>query len=76
MFKSVGSIANGIVLVLFIVTVGAFSLIRIQGQPMFQIARNVMLAALGEPTQGIQIEGQPTNPNLVCDYKSGLCRWE
>ena len=75
MFKSVGSIANGIVLVLFIVSIGAFSLIRIQGQPMFQIMRNVMLAALGEPTNGIRIEGQPQQQTLECDYQTGVCNW-
>lgn len=75
MFKSVGSIANGIVLVLFIVSIGAFSLIRIQGQPMFQIMRNVMLAALGEPTNGIRIEGRPTEQTLECDYQTGVCNW-
>ena len=75
MVKSVGSIANGIVLVLFIVSIGAFSLIRIQGQPMFQIMRNVMLAALGEPTNGIRIEGSPTEQTLECDYQTGVCNW-
>lgn len=76
MLKSVGSAANAVVIVLFIVTVGAFSLIQIQGQPMFQIVRNVMLAALGEETNGLDIQGEPTGQTLKCDYKTGFCRWE
>lgn len=75
MFKSAGNLANGIVLVLFIVSIGAFSLIQIQGQPMFQIVRNVMLAALGEPTNGLRIEGQSDRPSLDCDYQTGVCNW-
>ena len=76
MLKSVGSAANAVVIVLFIVTVGAFSLIQIQGQPMFQVVRNVMLAALGEETQGLDIQGEPAGQTLKCDYKTGSCRWE
>jgi hypothetical protein len=76
MLKSVGSAANAVVIVLFVVTIGAFSLIQIQGQPMFQIVRNVMLAALGEETQGLDIQGEPTGQTLKCDYKTGSCRWE
>lgn len=76
MFKSVGTAATSVVIVLFVVSVGAFALVQIQGQPMFQLARNVMLAALGEATQGLNIEGEPTGQNLKCNYKTGSCKWE
>ena len=76
MFKAAGNIANGIVLILLIVTIGAFSLVRVQTQPIWQILRNVMLAGLGEPTNGLNIEGQPAQQSLDCDYKTGVCNWK
>ena len=76
MLKSLGTAATSVVIVLFVVSVGAFALVQIQGQPMFQIVRNVMLAALGEETNGLNIEGEPTGQTLKCDYKTGSCRWE
>jgi hypothetical protein len=76
MFKAVGSAANAVIIVLLIVTIGAFSLIKIEGQPIFQIMRNVMLASLGEETEGINIQGNPNSQRLNCDYKTGVCTWE
>ena len=76
MLKSIGTAATSVVIVLFVISVGAFALVQIQGQPMFQIMRNVMLAALGEETKGLNIEGEPNSQRLNCDYKTGVCQWE
>lgn len=76
MLKSLGTAATSVVIVLFVVSVGAFALVQIQGQPMFQIVRNIMLAALGEETQGLNIEGNPTGQSLECNYKTGTCTWK
>ena len=76
MLKSIGTAATSVVIVLFVISVGAFALVQIQGQPMFQIMRNVMLAALGEETQGINIQGEPNSQRLNCDYQTGVCQWE
>jgi hypothetical protein len=76
MLKSIGTAASSVVIVLLIVSIGAFSLVKIEGQPIWQIVRNVMLAALGEETQGIDIQGEASGQRLNCDYKTGVCRWE
>lgn len=76
MLKSLGSAANAVIIVLLIITVGALSLVSIQSGPIFQVMRNVMLAALGEETNGLQIEGEPAGQTLKCDYQTGSCRWE
>ena len=76
MLKSIGTAATSVVIVLLIVSIGAFSLVKIEGQPIWQIMRNVMLAALGEETQGINIQGEPNSQRLNCDYKTGVCQWE
>jgi len=76
MFKAAGNIANGVVLILLLVTIGAFSLVSVQTQPIMQVIRNVMLAGLGEPTRGINIQGKPAQQQLDCDYKTGICNWK
>lgn len=75
MFKGVGEIANAIVVVLLIVTIGSMSLVKVETQPIFQVLRNVMLAALGEGTNGVQIDGNAKQQNLECDFKTGRCEW-
>ncbi|NET36880.1 MAG: hypothetical protein F6K19_33445 [Cyanothece sp. SIO1E1] len=76
MFRNLGSAANAVVIVLIILTIGAFSLVQVQPQPVFQILRNVMLAALGASTPGLNIEGEPSKQTLECNYSTGQCRWE
>ncbi|NET37184.1 MAG: hypothetical protein F6K19_35035 [Cyanothece sp. SIO1E1] len=76
MLKGLGAAANAVVIVLLILTIGAFSLVQIQPQPVFQILRNVMLAALGSSTPGLNIENEPAQQSLECDYSTGQCKWE
>jgi|688.fasta_scaffold521834_2 hypothetical protein len=75
MLKGLGAAANAVVLVLLIVTVGSLSLIKIETQPIFQVLRNVMLAALGEETKGVTISGDGNQQRLECDFRTGTCNW-
>jgi len=76
MLKSIGTAATSVVIVLLVVSIGAFSLVKIEAQPVWQLIRNIMLASLGEETNGLNIEGQPTGQSLECDYRTGVCTWK
>ena len=76
MLKGLGDAASAIVLVAVLLTTGALSLVDVQVQPVFQIMRNVMLAALGGSTPGINIQGEPNKPKLNCNFETGVCTWE
>lgn len=75
MFKAVGTAASSVVIVLILLSIGAFGLASVEWQPIFQIMRNVALAGLGEETQGLKIQGKAASPSLTCDYQTGICTW-
>jgi len=76
MLKGLGDAASSLVLVAVILTSGALSLVQVEAQPVFQILRNVMIAALGGETRGLEIQGSPPAQSLDCDFKTGICTWK
>ena len=72
--KTIQNGINSIVSVLLIISIGYFGLVSIQWRPMWMIARSLLLAGLGAPTEGIQVEGEPDK--LTCNRETNKCKWE
>ena len=70
------SALNNIVLLCAVLTMGVAGLIIIRWTPGLILFRNIILAALGEESPGLTIQGDSTPPTLDCDYKTGSCRVE
>ena len=67
---------NGLVLACVVLTILSFNLITFQGQPLWMVFRNIILAGLGEPTPGLTIRGDNKPPVVNCDYETGVCEVE
>ena len=77
MLKSVNEALTALALVILVITIGSFSLIKIQGQPIWFLVRNMILAGLGEPTPGLSVPAdEASQDTLVCDLETGECAWE
>ena len=73
MIKTLGQGVNAIVMACLVLTVLSLNLIQIQGQPLWLLCRNVILAGLGAPTPGVTIQGDNTPPKVECDNETGVC---
>jgi hypothetical protein len=69
MLKSI-TVLIGLVLFLGVAGNGLFS---IQFDPIILMTRNVLLAALGESTPGLKMQGDPRPQQYICDRETGLC---
>lgn len=74
MIKSIGQGINSIVLACLLLTILSLNLIQVQGQPLWLLCRNIILAGLGAPTPGVVIQGDNAPPSVECDNNTGVCR--
>lgn len=72
--NGIKSALNNIVLLCLLLTMGVAGLIIIRWTPGLILLRNVILAALGEESPGLTIQGESKPPELDCDYTTGSCR--
>ena len=72
--RAIGVAATSVMVVLAIITTTAFSIVKIEGQPLGAYLRMVMLAGLGAPTPGLQAPPEPP-PSMYCDQDTGECSY-
>ena len=72
--KAFGWGLAGVVAIPLLLTVLSENWVFIQKDPILLTAKNILLAALNEPTQGITVEGDISPPTVKCDTKTGVCR--
>ena len=65
---------NSIAVVVVVIAIGYYGLVNIQIRPLWMLVRGMLLAGLGEPTQGLTVEGKPDK--LTCEPTTQKCRWE
>jgi len=65
--------ANSIIFAGLLLTIFMTGIVRIEGKPLVILLRQVMLATLGAPTPGLQVDGDSSV--LECDRNTGKCEW-
>ena len=65
---------NSIVFVGLLLSLVSAGAIRIHFEPVWLVLRQTILATLGAPTPGFQVEGESNT--LICNQNTGQCEWE
>ena len=65
---------NSIVSITLVIAIGYFGLVNIQVRPIWLLLRSMLLAGLGQDTEGLVIEGE--QKTLDCDVKTQRCEWK
>ena len=73
MLKGLAQGVNSVVAACVALTILSLGLIAVQADPLWLLGRNILLAALGESTPGIEIQGDNAAPTVECDRDTGVC---